>query len=506
VAHQILSAALGGIDAQLVRVQIDSAPGLHSFSIVGLPDKAVQESGDRIGAAIRSTGLQPPASKNRRFVVNLAPADLRKEGSGFDLPIAVAYLLETGQAREVADLMLVGELGLAGELAHTSGILAAALLAKEQRIRGIIVPSANAAEAAAVAGIDVLCAENLSHVLGHLNGTAPLSPVTPDKSTAPAYGDDSFSYIQGQRAAKRGLIVAAAGGHNILMSGTPGSGKTLLARALAGILPPMQDTEALEVAKIYSACGLLKGPVGTLARPFCAPHHTASPAAIVGGGSTVRPGQISLAHRGVLFLDELPEFARNVLEALRQPLEDGIVSVSRASGTLTLPAKFMLVAAMNPCPCGNLGDPDTSCVCTASAVSRYAKRVSGPLMDRMDIRIAVSREGVQKSPAREDIDGVRSSIAAARERQAERLRPFGMVTNSELSHRTIDALCSMEASAEHLLTDAVNRHRLSLRAYHKTKKVARTIADLENSANIRDPHIAEALALRIREPDAAGSI
>lgn len=500
MANEVLSAATIGIDAQCVRVQIDSNPGIHSFSIVGLGDKAVQESVDRIGAAVKHTGLIAPASKNRHFVVNLAPADLKKEGPGYDLAIAIVYLIETKQlAAQATGTMLIGELGLDGKLAHTGGILAATTLAKEMGLRQVVVPSCNAAEAATVDGITVFGAETLRDVLGHLDGSAPLSPSLPSAEGSGLTPDDSFSHIQGQNTAKRALIVAAAGGHNILMTGSPGAGKTLLARSIAGLLPPLNRQESIEVAKVYSSVGLLRGPVSSIARPFCAPHHTSSPASIVGGGTSPRPGQVSLAHRGVLFLDEFPEFARNVLESLRQPMEDGIVTISRATATLILPAKFMLVAAMNPCPCGNAGDEGTICVCSPSQITKYSKKMSGPLLDRIDVQVFVSRERVPENP-RKDAPGltaVRGSIHLARQRQLERFSGSALVTNSEISHKNVDTFCVLDASAERLLGSAVNTKHLSLRAYHKIKKVSRTIADLEDSPNIREHHVAEALSLRL---------
>lgn len=500
MATRVFCASLKGIESQIVRVEIDSTPGIHTFTIVGLGDKAVQESIQRIDSAIKHSTFSPPRSKNKRFIVNLAPADVKKEGPGYDLAIAIAFLKETKQCQGATeDLLVVGELGLDGSLSHSHGVLSATLCAKEAGIATIIVPSVNAHEAAVVEGIRVLGASTLGDVVAHLNGTRILEPVVAQEGGPRTSQDDSFAHIQGQETAKRALIIAAAGGHNLLMTGTPGSGKTLLARSIVGILPALSLKEAIEVAKIQSSLGMLTGSVLELTRPFCAPHHTSSPAALVGGGSTIRPGQITMAHRGVLFLDELPEFARNVLEALRQPLEDGVVTVSRATASHIFPAQFMLVAAMNPCPCGNLGDTSALCTCTSGQILRYSKRISGPLLDRLDMHIHVTREKITQSlQPIADMTAIRDQIQQARQQQHQRLTPLSLETNSELSHRTLARFTHIAPEAHNLLTKAAQQHQLSMRTYHKIQKVARTIADLDQSAEVHAVHIAEALALRIQ--------
>lgn len=498
---KVKSCAVFGLDGFIVDVEVDISPGLPRFDVVGLPDAAVQEARARVRAAVRNSGYEFPL---RRITANLAPADVRKAGSTYDLPLAVALLQSSGQIPPVAeDSMFIGQLSLNGDLLHTDGVLPMAALAREAGVNRIFVPRPDGQEAALVEGVEVFSVGNLADLIRHMSGESSLKQVTWDgtaQDETQADGAFDISTIRGQEQSKRALEVAAAGSHNLLMSGPPGSGKTLLARTLPTILPSLTHEEAIEVTKIYSIADSLtrSNPLIT-ERPFRAPHHTISYAGLVGGGSVPRPGEITMSHRGVLFLDELPEFGHRILEAMRQPLEDKRVVISRAQGSVAYPANFMLVGAMNPCPCGYYGDPLKQCTCTDSQVSRYGKRLSGPLLDRIDIFVdvpSVEYEKLTAPPGADRSENVRARTERAREIQRARFAGTSLLTNSEMGPNEVHKFCQLDQQASGMMGSAMRQMNLSARVYHRILKLARTIADLSNSDAIQVEHLAEALQYR----------
>ncbi len=501
---RVYSCAVLGLEGVLVEVEVDFGSGLPGITVVGLPDAAVQESRERVRTAIKNVPLEFP---RKRLIINLAPANVRKEGPAYDLPIAVGILITSGQIppHTVRDMVMVGELSLDGSVRHTAGVLPMAALARKEKFRTICVAEEDAGEAALMPDLEVLPIKHLRELYDHLigEGTIPLHPTTRNEDLPIVRTQTDLKEIKGQEHVKRALEVAAAGNHNMLMNGPPGAGKTLLARSLPGIMPRMSIDEALDVTRIYSILDQLPPDTHLIQqRPFRAPHHTISHAGLVGGGTWPQPGEISLAHRGVLFLDEFPEFGRHVLEVLRQPLEDKVVTISRAQGSLTFPANFMLVAAMNPCPCGYYGDPIKECTCSSSTITRYKKRISGPLLDRIDIHVEVPRVEYDKLSSDrlgEPSARVQARVEAARDRQRERFADSSLVTNADMRPAEIRRHCQLDSSSKSLLRSAMDQLHLSARSYHRVLKLSRTIADLDGKGDIHTAHLAEALQYQPRE-------
>ncbi len=491
------------LEAHIVDIEADVSSGLYAFSVVGLPDKAIEEARDRVAAAIKNSGFKSPKQKNQKVVVSLAPSHLKKEGPAFDLPIALAYLLAVGDIHfDPKKKIFLGELTLDGGIRHISGILPAIREAARRGFLEAYVPFENAAEASFIEGITIYPVSHLKEIVSHLTKSSPITPSK--KRELPVDQNEiylDFSDVSGQETAKRGLLIAAAGGHNVAMWGPPGTGKTMLARAFAGILPPLSFEDMLDTTSIHSVAGTLEGSLMTTP-PFRSPHHTASYVSIVGGGAIPKPGEVTLAHKGVLFLDEFPEFERRVIDVLRQPLEDHVVSISRSKGSAHFPADFILVAAMNPCPCGNYGTKGKECVCTPQTLIRYQNKLSGPIIDRIDIWLEVGPVDHQTLLSRKKKESeslfARKQIIAARNQQEERAKKNNIQarTNASLKAKDLDAILSLEEQAKETLDTSAKRLGLSARSYHRVAKLARTIADLEKNLSVNSSHILEALQYR----------